>query len=80
MIFMDQMMPGMDGTQTLQEIRRQENEQGVDRSIPVVLLTADDTVGARKRYLEAGFDDYLSKPIEPHQIRDQVEHFLKIRI
>lgn len=80
MIFMDQMMPGMDGTQTLQEIRRLETEQGVSRSIPVVLLTADDTSGARKRYLEAGFDDYLSKPIEPHQIRDQVEHFLKIRI
>ena len=54
-----------------------ENEQGVSKPVPVVLLTADDTVGARKRYLEFGFDDYLSKPIEPQQIQDQVEHFLK---
>ena len=77
MIFMDQMMPGMDGTQVLLEIRRMENEQGVSKPVPVVLLTADDTVGARKRYLEFGFDDYLSKPIEPQQIQDQVEHFLK---
>lgn len=78
MIFMDQMMPGMDGTQTLQEIRRLETGQGANRPVPVVLLTADDTAGARKRYLEAGFDDYLSKPVEPQQIRDQAEHFLKI--
>ena len=76
LIFMDQMMPGMDGTQVLSEIRRMENDQGVDKPVPVVLLTADDTEGARKRYLEAGFDDYLAKPIEPIQIQDQVEHYL----
>lgn len=78
MIFMDQMMPGMDGTQVLLEIRRMEAEQEVKKPVPVVLLTADDTTGARKRYLEFGFDDYLAKPIEPQQIRDQVEHFLHI--
>lgn len=78
LIFMDQMMPGMDGTQTLLEIRQMEAEQQVKKPVPVVLLTADDSAGARKRYLEAGFDDYLAKPIEPQQIREQVEHHLHI--
>lgn len=78
LIFMDQMMPGMDGTQTLLEIRQMEAEQQVKKPVPVILLTADDSAGARKRYLEAGFDDYLAKPIEPQQIREQVEHHLHI--
>ena len=76
LIFMDQMMPGMDGTQVLLQIRRMEAEQGITKPVPVVLLTTDDSVGARKKYLEFGFDDYLAKPIEPQQIRKQVEHYL----
>lgn len=77
MIFMDQMMPEMDGSQVLQEIRRMEREQGAE-PVPVVLLTADDTPGARQRYLDLGFDDYLLKPIEPRQIREQVAHYLQV--
>ncbi|MDD7642575.1 MAG: response regulator [bacterium] len=76
LIFMDQMMPGMDGTQVLEKIREREKESGRQDPVPVVLLTADDSVGARKRYLEAGFNDYLSKPIEPKQICEEVEKFL----
>lgn len=72
LIFMDQKMPGMDGTQTLGEIRKLEATAGATAFIPVVLLTADDTVGARRRYLEAGFSDYLVKPIVPQQLYDQV--------
>lgn len=79
MIFMDQMMPGMDGTQVLQEVRKLE-EKTERTATPVVLLTADNTVGARRRYLEAGFTDYLAKPIEPHQIREQVKMHLGIQI
>ena len=78
MVFMDQMMPGMDGTQVLQEIRKMEETQGVKKPVPVVVLTADDSAGARKHYLECGFDDYLAKPIEPKQIRDQVENYIHI--
>ena len=78
LIFMDQMMPEMDGTQVLLAIRKMEAEQGVEKPIPVILLTTDDSVGARKRYLEFGFDDYLAKPIEPQQICDQVKHYLHV--
>ena len=76
MIFMDQMMPGMDGTQVLEKIREREKENDRQDPVPVVILTADDSVGARKRYLEAGFNDYLAKPIEPKQICEEVEKFL----
>lgn len=78
MIFMDQMMPEMDGMQVLSEIRRMEREQGADKPVPVILLTADDTPGARRRYIDVGFDDCLLKPIEPWQIQNQVEHYLHI--
>ncbi len=76
LVFMDQMMPGMDGTQTLQEIRRIERERDME-AVPVVLLTADDSVGARKRYLDLGFDDYVAKPLEAQQIEEQVARHMK---
>lgn len=79
LIFMDQMMPEMDGTQTLRKIRRLEEEQGAEKPVPVVLLTADDMAGARKRYLESGFSDYVVKPIEPQQLQDQVRQHLRMR-
>ena len=77
MIFMDQMMPGMDGTCTLEKIRDWEKQQG-RMPMPVVLLTADNTVGARRRYLSFGFNDYLSKPIQPQQICDLVRVYLNV--
>lgn len=78
LIFMDQMMPGMEGTQVLQEIRKLEEEQGVKTPVPVVLLTADDTSGARKIYMEYGFDDYMTKPVEPSQIREEIMKYFEL--
>ena len=62
LILMDQRMPQMDGTQTLNNIRAQENGLNIDT--PVICLTADAVSGARSKYLEEGFTDYLSKPVE----------------
>ena len=55
------MMPGMDGIDTLNAIR--DNKQAWCRSVPCVVLTADAADGARQMLLNAGFDDYISKPI-----------------
>lgn len=60
MIFLDHMMPEMDGAETLQHIR---TENTPCRDIPVIILTANAVLGARETYLEQGFTDYLSKPI-----------------
>ena len=62
LILMDQRMPQMDGTQTLNHIRSQEDGMNIDT--PVICLTADAVSGARNKYIEEGFTDYLSKPVE----------------
>ena len=58
-IFLDQMMPGMSGVKTLEEIRG----RNLAENTPVIALTADAIVGARENYLREGFTDYLSKPV-----------------
>lgn len=78
LIFLDQMMPEMEGTQVLREIRRIEQEQEIETPVPVVILTADDSIGARKRYMESGFDDYVAKPIEKKKICEEVRKYLEI--
>ncbi len=62
LILMDQRMPHMDGTETMKRIREQSDGMNVDT--PVICLTADAVSGARNKYLEEGFTDYLSKPVE----------------
>lgn len=59
MVFMDHMMPGMDGVETMQHMRKLD---GYDR-IPIYVLTANAVTGAKEQYLESGFDGFLSKPI-----------------
>lgn len=58
-IFLDQMMPGMSGTETLEKLRA----ESLAEDIPIVCLTADAIKGARDNYVSLGFTDYLSKPI-----------------
>jgi CheY-like chemotaxis protein len=57
---MDIHMPGMSGIETLAAIRTCGHG-----TVPVVALTADAMAGERERLLALGFNDYLSKPIEP---------------
>ena len=59
-ILLDHMMPKMDGLETLRELRKLP---GMDK-IPCIALTANAISGAREMYLEAGFTDYLSKPVD----------------
>ncbi len=60
MLFLDHMMPEMDGLETLKYLK----DNNLVGDTKVIALTANAVVGAREQYLEAGFDDYLSKPIE----------------
>lgn len=70
MIFLDHMMPGMDGIETLAAMRKDPKNQCVD--VPVVMLTANVMAGAKERYLAEGFTDFLSKPI----LYDRLEHMI----
>ena len=70
-IFLDYMMPAMDGIDTLKNIRALHDPQ-LER-VPIVALTANAVSGAREMFLEAGFNEYISKPIE----RDKFEKVLR---
>lgn len=73
-IFLDHMMPGMDGTETLQELRNQKS--GPNLNTPVICLTADAISGAREQYISAGFTDYLTKPIYPELLEEMLIEML----
>lgn len=60
-IFMDHVMPQMDGEECLKQIRHQDG--GLCKNTPVIALTANAMNGAQKRYANMGFNDYLAKPI-----------------
>lgn len=68
LIFMDHMMPEMDGVETFQKMQNMTNQKCMDT--PVVILTANAMVGAREQYLEQGFVDFLSKPIQPDKLEN----------
>ncbi len=74
MIFLDHMMPVKDGIETLQEIHA--DEKNPNRDGIFVCLTANAILGARETYLEAGFDDYLTKPIDSDQLEAMLLHYL----
>ncbi len=59
-IFMDIQMPDMDGVEATQKIRKEHQNY---QKIPFVALTANAIEGDREKYLKAGMDDYISKPI-----------------
>ncbi len=73
-ILMDQRMPGMNGTETLHQIRGRA--ESLNRDTPVICLTADAVVGARERYLSDGFADYLSKPVNSQMLERVILKYL----
>lgn len=66
-VFLDHMMPGMDGIETLHELRRLNLAKS---GTVIIALTANAIVGAKETYLQEGFDGYLSKPIEIPQLEE----------
>jgi len=71
-IFLDHMMPIMDGIEALHIIR----ERGLDRGVPIIVLTANTVAGAREMYLAEGFDDYLAKPVTGRMLYNMIEKFM----
>ncbi len=72
-VFLDHMMPGMDGIETLGELKARGL---IGRSTKMIALTANAVVGAKETYLAAGFDDYLSKPIEMNELKEILIKYL----
>ena len=68
------MMPKMDGEETLKRIK--EDSEGLNKDTPVVVLTANAIAGVREKYIERGFDEYMSKPVEYESIQEMLIKFL----
>ncbi len=71
LILLDQMMPGLDGTETLKRLKEIDGF-----SIPVVVLTADAIQGQKEKYLSDGFNDYISKPIDKNELNRVLKKYL----
>jgi signal transduction histidine kinase/CheY-like chemotaxis protein len=67
-VFMDHMMPEMDGIETTKTIRAMEDDYY--KNVPIIALTANAIMGMKEMFLANGFNDYLSKPIEISKLDD----------
>lgn len=74
LILMDHMMPQMDGIEAMKLMRRLNANKS--RSAPIIVLTANVTVGSEQMYLREGFDDYLSKPVKAERLEEMLLSYL----
>lgn len=74
LIFMDHMMPGMDGIETFHAMK--ELSGNLCATTPVIILTANAVVGAKENYLKEGFHAFLSKPVEPDKLEKLIYEML----
>lgn len=72
LILLDISLPGIDGLEIVRRLRDSETFQ----NIPVIALTASAMVGDRERFLAAGCDDYLSKPVRALTLIQRVNSYL----
>ncbi len=80
LILMDGNMPVMDGmeaTAAIRKIEKIKHSKGIHTHIPIVALTANAMKGDREKFLAAGMDDYLSKPIKRENLSEVIHHCLK---
>jgi len=79
LIFMDHMMPEMDGLETTAQIRQLAKKKGDDEyyaSVPIVALTANAMYGMKEMFLQNGMDAFLPKPIEPKLLNEVLTHWI----
>ena len=73
MIFLDHMMPEMDGIETMHILRKLDGYN----MPPIVALTANAITGMKEMYLKEGFDEYLSKPINIAELDKLINKYFK---
>ena len=74
MVFLDYRMPGIDGIETLKEMKLRYPEKC--EKTPIISLTASVIAGDREKMIEAGFTDYLSKPVTTESMEDMLRRYL----
>lgn len=76
MIFLDQMMPGMDGITAMKHIREINSHYAYGGDCKIIVLTADAIKGVREKLIESGFDEYLGKPINLTRLEQLFVEFI----
>jgi len=74
-VFMDHMMPGMDGIETVQAIRRLDSEYA--KNIPIIALTANAISGSEEKFLSNGFQAFISKPIDINRLDKVIRDWVR---
>lgn len=74
LILMDHMMPELDGVETLHKMR--SDEENLNKDGIVIVLTANAIDGCKEMYLDYGFNDYASKPIQPERLEELLRTYL----
>ncbi|MDR1313956.1 MAG: response regulator [Deltaproteobacteria bacterium] len=73
-VFMDHMMPNMDGVEATRIVRSMEN--GKHRDLPIIALTANAVSGMKDMFLSHGFNDFISKPIDLNVLEDAIRRWV----
>ncbi|MBD5451755.1 MAG: response regulator [Lachnospiraceae bacterium] len=76
-VFLDHMMPEMDGVETLHRIRRKPGSYF--QSLPVIAFTANAIGGAREMFMDEGFDDFIAKPIELSVLERMLRRYISVQ-
>ena len=74
LVLMDQQMPEMDGLEATRVIRA--SAEVTNCRVPIIAMTANALKGDRERCLKSGMDDYLSKPVNPDQLKNKLDQWL----
>jgi CheY-like chemotaxis protein len=78
LIFMDHMMPDMDGVETAHKIREMEGDYY--QKVPIIALTANALSGAREMFMEEGLNDFIAKPIDMKELSDKILEWLPFEL
>jgi CheY-like chemotaxis protein len=76
LVFMDHKMPGKDGIETTLEIRAMKDEDPYYKTVPIIALTANAVSGTEEMFLQNGFNDFLSKPIDTVMLNAILEKWI----
>ena len=72
LVFLDHMMPGMDGIDTFRIIKKKK----LCQDTPVIMFTANAMMGEREKYISEGFKDFMTKPVNPEKLDEMIKKYL----